>query len=72
MSAIEIGQRVQMRRKQLHLRQRDLAEMAGVTLRGLTNLENGNANPTLSHLMKITEVLGLELNMGAKSLHAPS
>lgn len=72
MSAVEIGQMVQARRKQLRLRQRDLAEMAGVTLRGLTNLENGTANPTLSHLSKISDVLGLELNLGAKSLHASS
>ncbi len=72
MSAAEIGQLVQLRRKQLHLRQRDLAEMAGVTLRGLTNLENGTANPTLSLLSKIADVLGLELCLEVKSLDASS
>jgi transcriptional regulator with XRE-family HTH domain len=72
MSAVEIGQIVQLRRKQLRLRQRDLAEMAGVTLRGLTNLESGTANPTLSVLSRIAEVLGLELSLRVKSLHASS
>lgn len=70
MSALELGQLVSTRRKQLRLRQRDLAEMAGVTLRGLTNLEKGTANPTLKLLLKLTEVLGLELTIRAKTNHA--
>lgn len=72
MSSAKIGQLIQSRRKQLRLRQRDLAEMAGVTLRGLTNLENGTANPTLSMLSKIAEVLGLEISLEVKSVHASS
>lgn len=70
MSPTKIGQLIQLRRKQLRLRQRDLAEMAGVTLRGLTNLENGTANPTLSMLSKIADVLGLEISLEVKSAHA--
>lgn len=72
MSPYEIGQVIQIRRKELGLRQRDLAEMAGVTLRGLTNLENGTANPTLNMLSKIADVLGLNINLEVKSLHASS
>jgi y4mF family transcriptional regulator len=68
----EIGQKVRTRRKLLRLRQRDLAELAGVTLRGLTDLENGQANPTLKQLGKIADVLGLELNLIERSRHASS
>jgi transcriptional regulator with XRE-family HTH domain len=49
-----------------------LAELAGVTLRGLTALENGQANPTLKQLAKITEVLGLEFILIERSYHASS
>ncbi len=68
----EIGKKIRARRKMLRLRQRDLAELAGVTLRGLTNLENGQANPTINQLAKIAEVLGLELRLIERSFNAPS
>ena len=66
----EIGEKIRARRKLLRLRQRDLAELAEVTLRGLTDLENGNANPTINQLAKIVEVLGLELRVVESSVHA--
>jgi y4mF family transcriptional regulator len=68
----EIGAKVRIRRKKLRLRQRDLAELAGVTLRGLTDIEHGRANPTINHIAKIADVLGLELRLTEKSLHASS
>jgi len=68
----EIGQKLRTRRKMLRLRQRDLAELAGVTLRGLTDLENGQANPTLKQLGKIANVLGLEFNLIERLHHASS
>lgn len=70
MSPQEIGQKFKTRRKDLRLRQRDLAELAGVTLRGLTDLEKGKANPTLKQLAKIAEVLGLEVSLIERSRHA--
>jgi transcriptional regulator with XRE-family HTH domain len=72
MNPQEIGQKFRERRKGLHLRQRDLAELAGVTLRGLTDLERGQANPTLKQLVKIADVLGLEFSLIERSCHAPS
>jgi len=72
MTPQEIGQKFRTRRKVLRLRQRDLAELAGVTLRGLTSLERGQANPTLKQLAKIADVLGLELKLIERSLHASS
>lgn len=72
MTLMEIGQKFRVRRKLLRLRQRDLAELAGVTLRGLTDLENGQGNPTLKQLGKIADVLGLEFNLIERSRHASS
>jgi len=72
MSPQEIGQLLRDRRRMLRLRQRDLAELAGVTLRGLTNLENGSANPTLKQLAKIADALGLEFALVERSRHATS
>ena len=72
MSPQEIGQKFRDRRKALRLRQRDLAELAGVTLRGLTDLERGQANPTLKQLVKIADVLGLEFSLIERSCHASS
>jgi transcriptional regulator with XRE-family HTH domain len=68
----EIGRDVRARRRFLRLRQRDLAELAGVTLRGLTELENGRGNPTLNQLVKIADVLGLEFKLIERSNNAPS
>lgn len=68
----EIGEKLRARRKMLRLRQRDLAELAGVTLRGLTDLENGRANPTLNQIAKIVEVLGLEIRLTERPIHASS
>lgn len=63
MTSQEVGSKIRDSRKRLRLRQRDLAEIAGVTLRALTELEKGRANPTLKQLSKILEVLGLEFRV---------
>ena len=68
----KIGQIVRARRKFLQLRQRDLAELAGVTLRGLTEIEKGRGNPTLNQLTKIASVLGLEVTLSQKRPDAAS
>jgi transcriptional regulator with XRE-family HTH domain len=68
----KIGLGMRARRKFLRLRQRDLAELAGVTLRGLTDLEKGRGNPTLNQLAKIAEVLGMEIILSERSTHAAS
>jgi transcriptional regulator with XRE-family HTH domain len=62
-----IGSSVCSRRKFLRLRQRDLAELAGVTLRGLVDLEKGRGNPTLNQLAKIADVLGLAVTLRERS-----
>ena len=68
----KIGQLLRARRKFLQLRQRDLAELAGVGLRGLTAIESGRGNPTLNQLSEIAGVLGLEVTLTQRRPDADS
>ena len=56
------------RREVLHLTQEVLAELSGVGLRTLKQLESGKGNPTLLTIEKLADVLGLELLLQVKSL----
>lgn len=49
------------RRKSLQLDQKDLAELSGVSLHTLINLETAKGNPTLDVTQRILDALGLEL-----------
>ena len=69
-SSEKIGRALRARRKFLQLRQRDVAELAEVTLRGLTEIENGRGNPTLKQLSKIASVLGLEVTLSQRPPNA--
>jgi y4mF family transcriptional regulator len=54
---------VQDRRKSIKIRQEDLAEIAGISPRTLRDIEKGIANPELETLLKIFEVLGLDIKV---------
>ena len=56
------------RREVLSLTQEALAELSGVGLRTLKQLESGKGNPTLLTIEKLADVLGLELMLQVKSL----
>ena len=56
-----MGAQLRARRKSLRLAQQDVAQMAGVSLHTLHNLESGKGNPTLEVALKVLEVVGLEL-----------
>lgn len=62
----ELIQTIKDRRDVLGITQADLAELAGISLRTLTKLEAGKGNPTMETLMKIADVLGLELRLEVK------
>jgi transcriptional regulator with XRE-family HTH domain len=64
----EIIQTIKQRRAELEVTQELLAELSGVGLRTLKGLEAGKGNPTLDTLLKIVEVLGLELKLEVKQL----
>lgn len=73
----ELGQRIRSRRLTLGLTQQSLAEIAGLSVHGLSNLESGKGNPTLAVLNHLADALGLDLcldvrrpgDLGAPSTH---
>jgi predicted transcriptional regulator len=60
---------IRKRRENLDVTQETLAELAGIGLRTLKQLESGKGNPTLSTLQKVADVLGLELCLKVKGLN---
>jgi y4mF family transcriptional regulator len=57
---------IKERRAMLKLTQTQLAELSGVGLRTLKQLEAGKANPTFETLAEIADVLGMELVLQVK------
>jgi y4mF family transcriptional regulator len=62
-----LGKQIRDRRNLLHITQGDLAEIAGVSLRSLIDIEQGKGNPSLSQLMKILDVLGMKVEVTNKA-----
>lgn len=56
-------QKLTSQRKQLGLTQQKLAELAGVSLPTVQNIERGIANPSLDVLMKLIHALGLNISI---------
>ena len=58
-----IGTTIRERRKFLKISQEDLADIAGIAERTLRDIEKGIANPELASLIKLCEVLGLQIQI---------
>lgn len=63
-----IGLLLAERRKELNLRQEDLAQMSGVTIKTIYNIEEGKGNPSANTLIKLCGVLGFEININIKMI----
>ncbi|MDI9470478.1 MAG: helix-turn-helix transcriptional regulator [Bacillota bacterium] len=50
-------------RQERNMKQKDLAEITGITQAGISRLENGNANPSLSTLKRLAEGLGMTVKV---------
>ena len=61
MTLKNIGGQIKKRRRFLKIRQSDLAEIAGVSLRSLKAIEKGDGNPGINQINKILNVLGLRI-----------
>jgi transcriptional regulator with XRE-family HTH domain len=60
---------IKERREMLKITQENLADLSGVGLRTIKQLEAGRANPTIRTLEDIADVLGLELVLQVKRLN---
>ena len=63
----EIIHSIKKRREILKVTQEALAELSGVGLRTLKQLESGKGNPTLLTLQKLADVLGMEVCIQVKN-----
>jgi transcriptional regulator with XRE-family HTH domain len=64
----ELIKTIKERRDTLKVTQETLAELSGVGLRTLKQLESGKGNPTLLTLQKIADVLGMEVCLKLKNI----
>jgi transcriptional regulator with XRE-family HTH domain len=55
------------RRETLQVTQSILADLSGVSLRTLKQIESGKGNPTLETLAKLAKTLGMEVSLQLKS-----
>ena len=62
-----ISKTIATRRKTLGISQNDLAEMSGVSLATIKNIERGAGNPSFQTVEKILSVLGLEIQFRVRS-----
>lgn len=62
----EIIKTIKERREMMQVTQETVAELSGVGLRTLKQLESGKGNPTLQTLQKIADVLGMEVCLQVK------
>ena len=63
-----LGLIIKRRRDNLRITQQELADLADVSVNTLYKIERGQANPTLDILVKITDILGLEVNLQVKQI----
>ncbi|WP_205514559.1 helix-turn-helix domain-containing protein [Longitalea arenae] len=66
MTIQELGTAIKFRRDFLKIRQEDLAELSGVTVKTIHLIESGNGNPSFETIEKIAVVLGMELVLHVK------
>ncbi|MDP2089757.1 MAG: helix-turn-helix transcriptional regulator [Flavobacteriaceae bacterium] len=62
----EIIHTIKERREMMQVTQETLAELSGVGLRTLKQLESGKGNPTLLTMQKLADILGMEVCLQVK------
>ncbi len=63
-----ISSTIRKRRKCLGIRQKELADYAGISLHTLSNIESGKGNPSFSVLYKILDILGMEISIKVRGI----
>lgn len=69
MSLLDIGNRIRMRRKELNVNQRTVADLSGVAVNTVVSIERGEGNPQISSLLTILDTLGLQIDITIKQLN---
>ena len=63
---MELREVMKSRRKTLSITQYDLAEMAGVSIATIKDIERGKGNPSMSTVLEILDVLGMEITYSVR------
>ena len=63
MTNSSIGNNIKLRRKYLKVTQSQLGDLAGLSVNTLYKIERGQANPTIDTLIKISDILGMEMSI---------
>jgi transcriptional regulator with XRE-family HTH domain len=66
MHFLEIYDKIKERRQLLGITQQELADFSNVGLRTIKAIETKKGNPSINTLLKIVDVLGMELNLQIK------
>ena len=67
MTLEELGRRVRRERKRYGLRQAEIAALAGVGTRFVSELENGKPTLEIDRVRRVLETMGLELAVTPRS-----
>jgi transcriptional regulator with XRE-family HTH domain len=67
MHHLDIYNKISERRALLGITQQDLADISGVGLRTIKQIETNKGNPSVNTLLKIIDVLGMELKLKIKT-----
>ncbi|VGO21049.1 helix-turn-helix domain-containing protein [Pontiella sulfatireligans] len=68
MNPFEIGKTLKSRRQLLGVDQQSLAQLSGVSVHTLSNIESGKGNPSLLVLGRLLDALGMELKVGIRNV----
>ena len=60
---------IKERRSVLNITQIDLAEMSGVSLATIKDIERGVGNPSMKTVIRILEVLGMEMDFHIRNIN---
>lgn len=66
MHLADISRQIKERRSLLGITQQDLADISGVGVRTVKEIEAGKGNPSLHTLLELLDVLGMELDVRIK------
>jgi len=66
MNREELGKIIQSRRKELKITQIDLALIAEISTKQLSNIEQGKVSTTIDMLSKLCETLGFSIELKLK------
>lgn len=65
---MNLAKEIKERRTQLGISQLDLAEISEVSIATIKDIERGKGNPSFATLVKIADVLGMEIVMRIKQM----